>query len=315
VNTLRDIGEDALIARLIRLVPLDPRSEAGPGDDCAVIDPGPQQGALQLLKTDALVGEVHFAGGSPARRVGWKAVARVVSDFAAMGGRAERFLVTLALPPETATEWVEDLYRGIGDGLSACGATLAGGETSSMPVGSVPVISVAATGSVDREQLVLRSTGRPGQVLMVTGTLGGSLAGKHLDFTPRTREAGWLVSHFKPSAMMDLSDGLAKDLPRLAAASGCGFVIDRQALPLSPGCAVDQALGDGEDFELLMAMDAERVAGLLDAWRHAFPDLPLTVIGKLVETEHGQDLTGGWDHFLPERVPAASEKGSPSPNG
>ena len=299
MSTLRDIGEDALIARLIKLVPLDPRREAGPGDDCAVVDPGASQDTLQLLKTDALVGGVHFAADAPARQIGWKAVARVVSDFAAMGGTPERFLVTLALSPETSTEWVEELYRGIGDCLGAFGATLAGGETSSMPVGSVPVISIAATGTVMRDHVVFRSNGKAGHRLLVTGTLGGSIAGKHLCFTPRIREAGWLVRHFKPAAMMDVSDGLAKDLPRLAEASGCGFVIDRVALPCNPGCSVAQALGDGEDFELLMAVDAEAVPRLLEAWKDEFPELPLSVIGKLVEPRHGESLTGGWDHFAP----------------
>ena len=175
MTTLRDIGEDALIDRLIHLVPRDPHPAAGPGDDCAVVDPGPGSNTIQLLKTDALVGNVHFLPDTPARSVGWKAAARVVSDFAAMGGKPERFLVTVALPAETEVSWVEDLYRGIGDCLTSFNAVLAGGETSSVPTGSAPVISIAATGSVLRENLVLRSTAKPGDVLLVTGTLGGSL--------------------------------------------------------------------------------------------------------------------------------------------
>ena len=301
MTTLRDIGEDALIARLIGLVPRDPDPSAGPGDDCAVIDPGPQSETLQLLKTDALVGSVHFLPDAPARAVGWKAAARVVSDFAAMGGKPERFLVTVALPAETEVAWVEDLYRGLGDCLSAFGSVLAGGETSSVPAGSAPVISIAATGSVRRNQLVLRSTGKPGDVLLVTGTLGGSILGKHLDFTPRLGETNWLVSKCKPTAMMDLSDGLAKDLPRLAAASGCGFELDEASLPLAPSCSVAQALGDGEDFEILFSIESERVPCLLGAWAGEFPELLLTVIGRLVEAGSGESLSGGWDHFAAER--------------
>lgn len=299
MSTLRDIGEDALIDRLIQLVPRDPNPAAGPGDDCAVVDPGPDSEILQLLKTDALVGRVHFLPDTPARSVGWKAAARVVSDFAAMGGKPERFLVTVALPAETEVSWVEDLYRGIGDCLKAFNAVLAGGETSSVPAGSAPVISIAATGSVLREKLVLRSTAKPGDVLLVTGTLGGSIRGKHLDFTPRVKETDWLAATWKPSAMMDLSDGLAKDLPRMAAASGCGFVVDKAALPLSPGVNVSQALGDGEDFEILFTMAPEKIADLLVTWPAAFPELPLTVIGRMVEAGKGESLTGGWDHFAP----------------
>jgi thiamine-monophosphate kinase len=191
------------------------------------------------------------------------------------------------------------LYRGIGKCLETYGAVLAGGETSSVPPGSAPVISIAATGSVRRDQLVLRSTAQPGQILLVTGSLGGSLQGKHLTFTPRIKETNWLVSQYKPTAMMDVSDGLAQDLPRLASASGCGFELDEADLPLAPGCSIAQALGDGEDFEILFAMEPERVAGLLSAWSGEFPKLPLTVIGRLVDQGKGDSLTGGWDHFAP----------------
>lgn len=295
MKTLRDIGEDALIDRLVALVPRDPNPAAGPGDDCAVIDQGSP--TLLLLKTDALVEQVHFLPAAPARAVGWKAAARVVSDFAAMGGRPEQFLITLALPPETAVAWAEDLYRGIGDCLEKFGGLLAGGETSSVPSGSAAVISIAATGSVRRENLVLRSTGRPGDLLLVTGRLGGSIHGKHLNFTPRLAATDWLVSHFKPTAMMDLSDGLAKDLPRLAAASNCGFRLDESALPLTPGCSAAQALGDGEDFEMLFAIAPARVSELQAAWAEEFPELPLSVIGELVGQGSRPTLEGGWEHF------------------
>lgn len=272
MKTLRDIGEDALIERLIALVPRDENPAAGPGDDCAVVDPGADSPTLLLLKTDALVERVHFLPDAPARAVGWKAAARVLSDFAAMGGKPSHFLVTLALPPETAVFWAEELYRGIGDCLEKFGGVLAGGETSSVPTGSAAVISIAATGSVLRDHLVLRSTAKPGDTLFVTGLLGGSIHGKHLDFTPRLDAADWLVGHFKPTAMMDLSDGLAKDLKRLTLASKCGCRIDENSLPLTPGCTPSQALGDGEDFELLFAIKPGRVPELIANW--PFPDLP-----------------------------------------
>ncbi len=297
MKTLRDIGENALIDRLVSLVPRAPNSAAGPGDDCAVIDRDPRSPTLLLLKTDALVEHIHFLPDTPPRAVGWKAAARVVSDFAAMGGYPESFLVTLALSPETTVAWAEDLYRGIGDCLEKFGGLLAGGETSSVPPGSAAVISIAATGSVCRGQVVLRSTAKPSDILLVTGRLGGSLRGKHLHFTPRITEANWLVSNYKPTAMMDISDGLAKDLPRLAAASSCGFVIDHSAIPLTSGSTLSQAMGDGEDFELLFAIEPAHVAELLARWHAFFPDLPLTQIGKLVSNGSGESMTGGWDHF------------------
>ena len=297
MKTLSDIGEDPLIERLVALAPRDPQPLAGPGDDCAVIDPGPHPDELQLLKTDAIVSGVHFLPDTPARAVGWKAIARVVSDFAAMGGSPCHFLVTLALPPETPLAWAEDLYRGIGDCLLAHSATLVGGETSRVPSGSAAVISVAATGHVARGHLTLRSTARPGDALLVTGALGGSHGGKHLGFTPRIKEAEWLVSNFKPTAMMDVSDGLAKDLPRMAAASGCGFQLDRAAIPVTAGSTAAAALTDGEDFELLLAMDASQVPALLAAWHERFKEVPLSVIGRMVECSQGEQLSGGWDHF------------------
>jgi len=297
--TLKDIGEDALIQRII---PLAPRSEnpiEGPGDDCAVIDPGPHSDFLTLLKTDALVENIHFLPEAPARKVGWKAAARVVSDFAAMGGRPECFLITLALSAETPVFWVEELYRGLGECLLKFNATLAGGETSSVPHGSAALISVAATGTVNRRHLVLRSGGNPGDVIFVTGHLGGSIQGKHLDFIPRIEQTDWLVANFKPSAMMDLSDGLGKDLPRLAAASECGFQVDDACIPCSPGCGLGGAIGDGEDFELLFTMSPAQVDALVQAWSLRFRDLRLSMIGQLTSTgaQPSLLLKGGWDHF------------------
>ncbi|RYD22588.1 MAG: thiamine-phosphate kinase [Verrucomicrobiaceae bacterium] len=293
MKTLRDIGEDALIERLTGLVPQAADPMAAPGDDCAVIDQG--HPTLLLLKTDALVEQVHFLRSAPARDVGWKALARVVSDFAAMGGKPEHFLVTLALPGEMEIGWVEDFYRGMGDCMQRFGGFLAGGETSGVPTGSAAVISIAATGSVPRGKVVLRSTASPGDVLFVTGTLGGSIQGKHLTFTPRVEAAEWLVNHHKPTAMMDLSDGLGKDLPRMAAASGCGFRVVEADLPVTPGSTSAEAIGDGEDFELLFCIAESAVAALQAAW--PFGELPLTRIGRMTPTGEGSTLTGGWEHF------------------
>jgi thiamine-monophosphate kinase len=289
--TLADIGEDALIARLVALVPKGVDGE-GPGDDCAVVDEGGEM--LRLLKTDALVEGVHFLRSADPKSVGWKAVARVISDFAAMGGMGDRFLVTLALPGTMEVEWIEDFYRGMGTCLTQYGAKLAGGETSRVPEGSAAVISVAATGSVARGKVVMRSGGKPGDGIWVTGRLGGSLSGKHLTFSPRVIEGCWIAWNLRPTAMMDLSDGLAKHLPRLAKSSGCGFRLNRAAIPCSDGCDVLQALTDGEDFELLFTASADIDT---DGWKQMFPILELTRIGELVPEAEGASLAGGWDHF------------------
>ena len=311
--TLQEVGEDALLARLARLLPLAP-SPAGPGDDCAVCEISPSLPELLLLKTDAIACGVHFLPETPARRVGRKAASRVISDIAAMGGRPKQVLVTIALPPETDLLWVEELYLGIQERLDACGASLAGGETVGLPAGSAGVISVSGSGMVRRDRLITRSGAGIGDEIWVTGTLGGSISGKHLDFEPRLAEAQWLATHSRPSAMMDLSDGLAKDLPRLAAASDVGFIIRPDALPCNPGCGLSEALGDGEDYELLftlppMGPDTEK--RFLEAWQTAFQQTKLTKIGLVTEVAKGQTLLGGWEHFssCPKALPHISAGG------
>jgi thiamine-monophosphate kinase len=293
MKRLRDLGEDALIARILRGFPGGKSLVVGPGDDCAVVDPG--RGPLRLLKTDALVEGVHFLPDTPAAKVGWKAIARVLSDFAAMGGAPDHLLVTVAVDAERPLAWMDGLYHGIRKCLARHGGVLAGGETCRLPAGAV--ISVAGEGRVGRRQLTLRSGGMPGDLVLVTGRLGGSITGKHLTFTPRLAEAAWLVRHLRPSAMMDLSDGLAKDLPRLAEASGCGFELGE--IPATRGRTRGQALGDGEDYELLLTVPPRRWQAAAAGWSAAFPQLPLSVIGRLTEPGESPRLAGGWDHFSP----------------
>jgi thiamine-monophosphate kinase len=289
MKTVGELGEDGLIAQLCGGLSVSGKVVVGPGDDCAVVGEGD---LLTLLKADAVVAGVHFLAGEDPRRVGWKAVARVLSDFAAMGGTPGELLVTIALENKTPVDWVIRLYEGMTKCLDQHGGVIVGGETTSLPEGAPAMISVAGRGTVKSSEVVTRSGGRPGNAIYVTGTLGGSIRGKHLDFTPRLEEANWLTRHFKINAMMDLSDGLAKDLPRLARMSGCGFEIDRESLPLSEGISVEEALGDGEDYELLFT-SGDEIEG---TWGTTFPDLRLTKVGQLVLGK-GSPLEGGWDHF------------------
>lgn len=289
MKTVGDLGEDGLIEKLCQGLPESKSVMVGPGDDCAVVGEGE---VLTLLKTDAVVAGIHFEKDEDPRRVGWKAVARVLSDFAAMGGGPGELLVTIALEKKTPVDWVSRLYEGMNACLGQHGGVIVGGETTSLPEGAPAMISVAGRGEVRRSQVITRSGGRPGDGIYVTGTLGGSIGGKHLDFTPRLKEAQWLAEHFEISAMMDLSDGLAKDLPRMARMSGCGFEVNRKLLPLSEGVTVEDALSDGEDYELLFT-SGDEIEG---TWSTEFPDLQLTRIGQLVSGK-GNRLEGGWDHF------------------
>ena len=289
---LSELGEDRLVGMLTRGLPGGPRVIAGAGDDCAVIG-GPRDRLWTLLKTDAVVEGVHFEAGEKMARVGWKALCRNLSDIAAMGGWPCEALVTVAAPATMEVRQVQALYRGLTRAARAFRVAIVGGETTRSP-GSL-FVSVALTGQVERTRCILRSGGKAGDVLFVTGRLGGSRAKKHLDFTPRLAEARWLTEHFRPRAMMDLSDGLGADLPRLAQASGCGFALQEAALPRTRGCTVAQALSDGEDFELLFALAPAAQATLQSAWPKAFPRLPLTAIGTLTKT--GAPAMKGYDHF------------------
>jgi thiamine-monophosphate kinase len=295
---LADLGEDAVVTAITRKLRVGADVRLGAGDDCAVVG-GPRDRWWRLLKADVVVEGVHFLASTEAIRVGWKALCRAISDVAAMGGTPEHALITVALAPQTPMTWLEDLYRGLRRAADRFGISIVGGETSRSP--GPAFINVALTGRVERKRCVLRSGGRPGDLLYVTGRLGGSPGGKHLDFNPRLVEATWLAKHHLPHAMMDLSDGLGSDLPRLAGASGCGFELDETSVPRTPGCTVNQALSDGEDFELLFAIAPKMATSLERAWKKRFPRVPLTRIGSLTaKTRRSATLIKrihGHDHF------------------
>ena len=292
-------GEDVLVARLRKLLPpVGAGVIEGIGDDCAAVR-GVRSEFLELLKTDCVVEGRHFSPQDAAADVGWKAVCRAVSDIAASGGVPRHALVTCVLRRGCEGRWVEGLYRGIARAARRFSFSVVGGELASTD--GPNVINVAMTGEVRQREHVTRRGGRPGDVLLVTGSLGGSFSsGRHLRFKPRLEEARWLAERHRPCAMMDLSDGLAADVPRLAAASGCGFEIDEALVPRANGATLEQALTEGEDFELLLAVAPRLVSKLLAAWKKKFPRLRLTVIGRLAPSGVARGLGSrrGFDHFM-----------------
>jgi thiamine-monophosphate kinase len=290
---LSSIGEDALLASLLRELP---GSRNLIGDDCAVVAfPGAKN--QLVLKTDCVIEKIHFHPSTSPESVGWKAMMRPLSDFAGVSGIPQFALITLVIPATRSTAWVKKLYRGLKRAASKFDVAIAGGETSAIrgPV----AISVSASGFVEKSRRVSRAGGKKGDDLFVTGHLGGSLRGKHLRFVPRIHESRWLTKNFRVHAMMDLSDGLGADLPRLAAASGLGFQIDRNALPLARRSTINNAISDGEDYELLFAISPRDRTRLQKSWRRRFPKLPLTRIGSLTQpsTLNPQLLSGGYVHF------------------
>jgi thiamine-monophosphate kinase len=293
---LLDVGEDELLEQLL------PKSEPnsgvvlGAGDDCALVESG-KPGLLNLLKTDCLVEGIHFAKNTRAEFVGWKAMARPLSDFAAMSGLPRFALVTLIVPADREVSWIRQLYRGIEKAARKFEVAVVGGETSGIK--GPAVISIGVTGFVEKDRWVGRAGGKTGDELFVTGRLGGSLRGHHLKFVPRIAESRWLTENFRIHAMMDLSDGLGTDLPRLARASGVGFEVDETALPRNRGCTIRSAISDGEDYELLFAISAKDSRSLLLRWQRKFPKIPLTKIGRLNPKSKTQNrkFPGGYVHF------------------
>ena len=284
------MNEFELIARLVRSLPANKSVVVGPGDDCAVLDFHiPDR--LLLFKTDAVVEGIHFTPETPPEKIGYKALARCLSDIAAMAGTPSAAVITLALPRNFDPKVVEAVYDGMSPLARRHEVAIVGGETTTNP--ERMLISVALLGWVPRGKGALRSGAEVGDALFVTGELGGSLAGKHLEFEPRLAEARWLAQHFSIHAMIDLSDGLAGDLRHVMKASRVGAELLSAAIPISREAKraaktesatrppLLAALTDGEDFELLFTVASRDAVPLLDAWKQKFPALKLSCIGKI----------------------------------
>ncbi len=197
--------------------------------------------------------------------------------------------------------WVLGLYRGLRQAANRFKVSIVGGETSNT-LGPI-AISVSVIGFVEKRRAASRRGGRSGDDLFVTGRLGGALKRKHLKFIARIAEARWLTKNFSIHAMMDLSDGLGADLPRFARASKVGFDIQLENLPVARGATMNDAISEGEDYELLFAISPRDKTRLEREWRRKFPKLPLTRIGSLnCNSQHAnRKLPLGYVHFQQPR--------------
>jgi thiamine-monophosphate kinase len=252
--------------------------------------------ALLVYKTDSVVEGVHFTPQANATQVGHKALARPLSDLAAMGARPWAALVTLGLRADASQRYVEAIFRGLGATARRYGVNLVGGETTRS---KDLFLSVSILGTVSGHAPVLRSGARAGDQIWVTGRLGRTLrTKKHLTFTPRLKEGEWLARRGLARAMMDVSDGLAADLPRMAQASGLDFVLHEASIPRAKGATLAQALEDGEDYELVFAVRPQDARRLARSWPFA---TPLSCIGQfyqaLPKSMGRQVVYGGYDHF------------------
>ncbi len=281
---LNDLGEQEVIRRLTARLAARDDVRTGVGDDTAVV--GVEGGTHDfLLTTDPVMEGVHFRPGEAPERIGHKAVGRVLSDLAAMGGEPMWLLLNVAAPGATPYDFLERVYAGAERLAGAYGAAIVGGDTAEAKALELHVFGV---GRVPRGEAVLREGAGAGDVIYVTGSLGGSGAGRHLDFEPRLNEGIWLRKGKWATAMIDVSDGLAADLRHIMRRSKLGAVLDRSAVPVSASvradasASFDHALFEGEDYELLFAVASDRRSAFEDAWQETF-DLACTRIGVMTD--------------------------------
>ncbi len=305
--------ENELIRYFRHQVPGHRLLEVGLGDDAAVLRLGGRQ---YVLTVDLLSDHVDFdLAQVDARRVGRKLLAVNLSDIAAMAAKPLAAVIALLLPRSGGMELAKALYEGLLPLAEQYDLAIAGGDTNSWdgPLAA----SVTILGETSDRGPLTRSGARPGDQILVTGSFGGSILGKHLDFQPRVHEALLLHQNYQLHAGIDCSDGLALDLARLAEESGCGAVVDLAAVPVAEDAhrlaqqladgstPLDHALGDGEDFELILAVPPDQA-------RRILADQPLQVpifcIGQFIETPGlwEQSAEGqlrplaavGWQHRL-----------------
>jgi thiamine-monophosphate kinase len=286
-DSVASLGEEKLIAAIRRwLGPASPPSPHGIGDDCAVLPASTYQ---QVITVDPVIYGRHFDDQVPPRAVGAKLLKRNLSDLAAMGAQPTAAVVALTLDPRVSLSWLEKFYRG----LAACArdyrVPIVGGDIAQAD--GIIAASLTLLGQATGPRLLLRTGAKIGDWIYTTGKLGGSLTSHHFDFSPRLAEGAWLAARAETRAMIDLSDGLAKDLPALTPVNAEPFItatdvpisLDATRLAKKSGrTPLAHALSDGEDYELLFVVAKNTDLGAFElAWRRRFKT-PLFCLGRFV---------------------------------
>jgi thiamine-monophosphate kinase len=294
------MNEFALIDKIKKKIPKNLQGPLGIGDDAGGLKA--PKGHEIVWTVDAMVEGIDFLrvekskkrlGALSPEQAGRKALAINLSDLAAMGAKPLGCVVSLGIPPNMPEKWVLRFYDGLITFAKQYKTACVGGDITSAPKFFA---SVSLAGSAPAKSLVRRSGAKPGHGIAVTGALGGSLRGSHASFTPRIEEACFLAQSFKPSAMIDISDGLLQDLGHILESSKAGAEIEMGEIPISkdaarmanrnPMKAVERACTDGEDFELLFTVPASNKQKLTKVWQRKFPEVPLSWIGR-VEKQKG----------------------------
>lgn len=288
---LSDVGEKKLISNLRDwLGPVAPPPPAGMGDDCAVLPPSMPDQQL-LLTTDSVSYGQHFDDSVSPQDAGAKLVKRNLSDIAAMGGQPGPALLNLLCSPDLSIAWLEEFISGIRQSCERYDVTVVGGDVSQLTLGQFTA-ALTLTGTISGTP-ALRSTAKIGDSIYVSGTLGGSILGKHYRFEPRLKEGQWLATQPECTTMMDITDGLGKDLAALLPEESSAS-IELNQLPVSADareCARDDersaeehAFCDGEDYELLFTISGgSNRLEFESRWKASFPTLELSRIGRIIE--------------------------------
>ncbi len=306
-------NEFELIERLKKRIPRKLQGLIPIGDD----DAGGlkiREGESLFVSTDSIVEGIDFEmKKARPELVGRKALAINLSDMAAMAARPRGFVIALGIPPSMKESWLDQFYSGMMLLAARHQVACLGGDISRASEFSA---AVTVFGESSSGKVILRSGARPGDLLAVTGCLGGSILRHQFLFEPRVREALFLANYFKVHAMIDLSDGLVQDLGHLLKASGVGASVDLARVPVSQDAvkwshgkkeeALTCALSDGEDFELLFTVSASEQKKLDVAWRKKFPSVRLSWIGRVTARKKELVWTRG---AKPADLPKLSEKG------
>jgi len=255
---ISQVGEFALIKRFRKAIRTDASVIVGSGDDCAVLAHDKKH--YQLFTCDMLVEGVDFKSCEDPYLIGRKAIAVSVSDIASCGGLPRHAVISLGMPKNTPLKFIDTLFKGMMSVARKYKINIVGGDLSRAQ--SI-VIDVSMLGLAEKKNLLLRSRAKKGDIIFVSGALGGSIRGKHLKFIPRLKEAQFLVRNFKVNSMIDVSDGLAQDLNHILEESKVGAVIYEKSVPLSKDALnLDEALYMGEDFELLFTVPPKEAKSL-----------------------------------------------------
>lgn len=285
-TTIAHLGELKLISAIQSwLGKATPPPPAGIGDDCAIVKR--TNNYDQLLTTDCVAYKRHFDASASPEVVGEKLIKRNLSDLAAMGGTPGPALLALLTGKNLKIEWLQKFYEGIASATLRYGMSLVGGDICEGEPNSF-CATLTLLGSVQNP--IPRHTSRIGDTLWVTGTLGGSLLGHHLTFEPRLAEGQWLAQTGFAHAMIDITDGLAKDIPSLLS-EGTSAYLDLEKIPVSTAAhtyaqstqtsALEHAFSDGEDYELCFSLDREvNTKRFREEWEATF-STPLSCIGTI----------------------------------